>query len=396
MRSRIEGFMAIVKRETVSLYKDPDIRILVLIAPLFYSIFYASIYLNKTESDIPVAVVDECASTLSRKYINDLNAHQLVAVTATPGDISEAEMLLKSEKVQGVIVVPYDFEAQLKAGRHTTVKVILNTQRFLHSNDINKAVNETGFEYAAESRRKIFALRGVQPALSEEMIEPVKEELRFLFNPVITYGDFLIPGILMLVLQQTLILGLGMSMAKERQDGHLGRWFENARYSTSAALTGKTAVYFVIFATYAFFFITFHFNFFGIPFSAPVPQTLAITSLFVFANLSFGVLVGSFFRDKLGVLHVIAFTSYPVFFLTGYAWPDVAFPEALKLLGDIFPLKPFIAAFIKTYRMGADISTVIPELRHLFILAVMYSLLAYGRMRKVFKKCEVARLKDEG
>lgn len=386
MRNRIEGFMAIVRREIVSLYKDPDIRILVLIAPLFYSIFYASIYLNKTETDIPVAVVDECASTLSRKYISDLNAHQLIAVTATPSDISEAELLLKSEKVQGVIVVPKDFESQLKAGRHTTVKVILNTQRFLHSNDINKAVNETGFEYAAESRRKIFALKGVQPALSAEMTEPVNPELRFLFNPVITYGDFLIPGILMLVLQQTLILGLGMSMAKERQDGHIARWFENARHSTSAALTGKTAVYFVIFTTYAFFFITFHFSFFNIPFSAPVLQTLAMTSFFVFANLSFGVLVGSFFRDKLGVLHIIAFTSYPVFFLTGYAWPEVAFPEAMKLLGDIFPLKPFISAFIKTTRMGADISIVIPELRHLFVLAVIYSLLAYGRMRTVFKR----------
>lgn len=389
MRSRFEGFMAIVKREIVSLYKDPDIRILVLIAPLFYSIFYASIYLNKTESDIPVAVVDGCASTLSRKYISDLNAHQLIEVTATPSNISEAELLLKAEKVQGVIVVPNDFEAQLKAGRHATVKVILNTQRFLHSNDINKAVNEIGFEYATESRRKIFALKGVQPALSAEMTEPVNPELRFLFNPVITYGDFLIPGILMLVLQQTLVLGLGMSMAKERQDGHIARWFENAKHSTSAALTGKTGVYFVIFTTYAFFFITFHFSFFSIPSAAPVLQTLVMTALFIFANLSFGVLVGSFFRDKLGVLHVIAFTSYPIFFLTGYAWPDVAFPEALKLLGDLFPLKPFIAAFIKTYRMGADISTVIPELRHLFILAVVYSLLAYGRMRKTFLKCRV-------
>lgn len=389
MRSRFEGFMSIVKREIISLYKDPDIRILVLIAPLFYSIFYASIYLNKTESDIPVAVVDECASTLSRKYISDLNAHQLIEVAATPSDISEAELLLKSEKVQGVIVIPSDFEAQLKAGRHSTVKVVLNTQRFLHSNDINKAVNEIGFEYATESRRKIFALKGVQPALSAEMTEPVNPELRFLFNPVITYGDFLIPGILMLVLQQTLILGLGMSMAKERQDGHIARWFENARHSTSAALTGKTAVYFVIFTTYAFFFITFHFSFFSIPSAAPVLQTLVMTALFIFANLSFGVLVGSFFRDKLGVLHVIAFTSYPIFFLTGYAWPEVAFPEALKLLGDLFPLKPFLAAFIKTYRMGADISTVIPELRHLFILAGMYSVLAYGRMRRMFEKCEM-------
>lgn len=386
MRSRIEGFMAIVKREIVSLYQDPDIRILVLIAPLFYSIFYASIYLNKTETDIPVAVVDECASTLSRKYISDLNSHQLIAVTATPGDISEAESLLKGEKVQGIVAIPKDFEAELKAGRHTTVKVILNTQRFLHSNDINKAVNEIGFEYAAESRRKIFALRGVQPALSEEMTEPVNPEIRFLFNPVMTYGDFLIPGILMLVLQQTLILGLGMSMAKERQEGHMARWFGNARHSTSAALTGKTAVYFVIFTAYAFFFITFHFNFFGIPVSAPVLQTLAITALFVFANLSTGVLVGSFFREKLGVLHVIAFTSYPVFFLSGYAWPEVAFPETLKLFGDLFPLKPFIAAFIKTYRMGVDLPVVIPELKHLFILAVVYSALAYLRMKFVFRR----------
>jgi ABC-2 type transport system permease protein len=386
MKTKVKGFYAILKREVIDLVKDSDIRILVLIAPLFYSIFYATIYLYKTEVEIPISVIDQNETALSRKYIKDLDAHQLIKVLNHSTDIKEGEKFLKDEIVQGVVIIPENFEENLKLGRHNTVKVLLNTHRFLHSNDINKAINEVGFVYAEESRMKVFNLKGVTPKQAEEMIEPVKEEMRFMYNPMLTYGDFLIPGVLMLILQQTLILGLAQSIAKERQEKRIRIWFENAHHSTSAAITGKTIVYFAFFMVYSFFFLTFHFWFFEVPSYSPLLNTIALTALFIFVNISFTVLIGSFFKSKLGVLQIIAFTSYPFFFLSGFAWPEIAFPESMKLLGDLLPIKPFLSAYMKTFRMGGDFSMIIPELRHLFVLAIGYSVLAYIRMRWVFAK----------
>lgn len=384
MKLKINGFFAIVKREIVNLSHDSDIRILVLIAPLFYSIFYASLYFNKTETDIPVVVVDQDGSTLSRQFINKLDAHQLISVTHNTADLTEAETLLKNDEVQSIIIIPKDFDAKLRSGRANTLKVLLNTQRFLHSNDINRAINEVGFDYAAESRMKVFNSKGIGAGQAEQMIEPLKEEVRFMYNPMLTYGDFLIPGVLMLILQQTLILGLAQSLAKEREENSLLRWYSDANGSTSAAITGKTIIYFFFFLVYSFFFITFHFWLFEVPSYAPVINTLALTALFLLVSISFTVLIGSFFKSKLGVLQIIAFSSYPFFFLTGFAWPLISFPDPLIWLGDLLPLKPFLAAFLKTFRMGGDVSLINPELKHLAILGVGYSLLAYLRMKYLF------------
>lgn len=385
MNSRITGFFTILKRELVELVKDRDIMILVLIAPLFYSIFYPTIYLNKTEFEIPVSIVDNDGSTLSRQYLKDLDAHQLVEVSGNATNLSEAEELLKKEKVQGVIIIPEDFESSIKSGRHVTLKVLLNTHRFLHSNDINKAVNEIGFAWAEQIRMKSFNLKGIPTDQAKELVEPVKEEIRFSFNSMLTYGDFLIPGVLILILQQTLILGLAQSIAKEQQENRLSIWFKNGNYSTSAAITGKTLIYFLLFIVYSFFFVTFHYWFFDIPSYAPLFQTLMLTAFFVFINISFTVLIASFFSNKLSVLQVIAFTSYPFFFLTGFAWPELSFPPLMVWLGDLLPIKPFLSAFIKTFRMGGDLSIIVPEMKHLLILGVVYTLFAYIRMKWVFK-----------
>jgi len=385
LNSRITGFFTILKRELVELVKDRDIMILVLIAPLFYSIFYPTIYLNKTEFEIPVSIVDNDGSTLSRQYLKDLDAHQLVEVSGNATNLSEAEELLKKEKVQGVIIIPEDFESSIKSGRHVTLKVLLNTHRFLHSNDINKAVNEIGFAWAEQIRMKSFNLKGIPTDQAKELVEPVKEEIRFSFNSMLTYGDFLIPGVLILILQQTLILGLAQSIAKEQQENRLSIWFKNGNYSTSAAITGKTLIYFLLFIVYSFFFVTFHYWFFDIPSYAPLFQTLMLTAFFVFINISFTVLIASFFSNKLSVLQVIAFTSYPFFFLTGFAWPELSFPPLMVWLGDLLPIKPFLSAFIKTFRMGGDLSIIVPEMKHLLILGVVYTLFAYIRMKWVFK-----------
>lgn len=391
MTSRIKGFFAILKRELVDLVKDRDIMILVLIAPVFYSIFYSTIYLNKTEFEIPVAVFDKDETTLSRQYVKDLDAHQLVEVTGRTTDLSEAEDFLKKEKVQGVIIIPDDFEKSIKSGRHVTVKVLLNTHRFLHSNDINKAVNEIGFAWTEQIRMKAFNLKGIPTHQAREMVEPVKEEIRFMFNPMLTYGDFLIPGVLILILQQTLLLGLAQSIAKERQENRLSIWYENGHHSTSAAITGKTIIYFLLFIAYSFFFITFHYWFFDIPSYAPLFQTLILTTVFIFINISFTVLIASFFANKLSVLQVIAFTSYPFFFLTGFAWPELSFPPLMIWLGDMLPIKPFLSALIKTFRMGGDLSLIVPEMNHLLILGVVYTLLAYFRMKWVFAHTQKKR-----
>ena len=384
MKLRISGLMQIIKRELEIISKDFDLIMMLLIAPIFYSLLYGSFYLYKTETEVPIAVLDMDRTVVSQRFISDLNANELLKVTDRILDFENAKDKLLSDEIQGVIIIPKDFESQIKSNKGTEIKLYLNTQRFLPSNDINKAVNEVVLDYSRRARLRAFELKGINPKQAEEIIEPLRDNIKFLFNPATTYGDFLIPAILVLILQQTLFMGLGESIAKERELGTLSNWYLAANHSTSAALTGKGMLYLLIYFCYAIYFFIIDFSLFKINFAGNYFLLLMVTMLFLISMISLSIFAASFFKRKILALQVISFTSYPIFFLTGYAWPDFAMPKSLYWISQLIPSTPFFDIYNRITFTGAGYLEIKSALLHLLILTLAGLALAFYRMRKLF------------
>ena len=385
MKLRFYGFEKIVKRELGIISKDFDLIVMLLLAPVFYSLLYASFYINKTETKVPVAVVDFDKSTTSNKFINDLNLHQLIDVKERLNNPADIKDRLFSEQVQGAIIIPENFESCLKSGEGAIIKLYLNTQRFLPSNDINKAVNEVVLEYSKQTRLKTFALKGVSSKQVIGSVEPIKDDIHFLFNPNTTYGDFLIPALLVLILQQTLFIGLGESVAKEREDKTLREWYSSANNSTIAAIAGKGFFYLVVFLCYSIFFFIVHFELFKINFIGNYILLVLITMIFLIAMISMAIFVASFFNRKILALQVISFTSYPLFFLTGYAWQIFSMPKIIQWISYIVPGTPFFDIYTRIATLGAGLSEVLPALLHLIVLTILLLVITTVRMKRVFR-----------
>lgn len=381
MRTWIAGFKETFLREIRTVLRDKNLVTILLIAPVFYPLFYGSIYLNKAEKDVPVVIIDMDRSAVSEKLIRDLDAHHLIAVKGVTGNEDDAEDLIMKVDVQGTIIIPGDFGKNYKALRGTELKILLNTTAFLPSNDINKGVNETLIAYAQNVRARLFNLKGYSIEQAEEISEPIRDQVKFLFNPAETYGDFLLPGIMVLILQQTLLIGLSESIAKEREAGRLHTLIEAAKGKTSAAVAGKSAFYFILFMSYAFFYITLNFMIFTLNMKGSILLTLLFTSVFLIAMISMSFFIASFFNRKILALQVVALTSYPFFFLTGYAWPENAMPDLVRYAGQLFPGTPFINAWMRITQMGADFSEVRREFGLLVILASVGIVTAYFRFR---------------
>ncbi len=386
MKHWISGVRETFLREIRNVLRDKNLITILLLAPLFYPLFYGSIYYNKSEKDVPVAVLDLDRSTISRQLIHDLDAGRLIAVTRGVINAPEAERLLMQGEVQGVIIIPENFSRNYKSLTGTEIKLLLNTSKFLPSNDINKGVNETLIKYAQNLRSRLFNLKGYSLEQAYEMAEPVRDDVRFLFNPSETYGDFLLPGIMVLILQQTLLIGLTESLAKERETGGLAILIKTAGGRVSAAVTGKSLFYFILYMTYVFFCLTLNFSVFSLNMKGSVLLILLLTSVFLIAMISMGFFIASFLNRKILALQIIALTSYPFFFLTGYAWPDIAMPDAVKIAGQLFPGTPFINAWMRITQMGADFSQVSYEFAMLFILGATGILTAYFRFRNLIRK----------
>ncbi|MGB9701383.1 MAG: ABC transporter permease [Candidatus Kapaibacteriota bacterium] len=381
-----KNILNVVKREINIIANDKDLLLMLIAAPLFYSLFYGTMYIDKTEEKVPVAVLNLDKSTTAENFIKDLNSHQLINVKTQIDDAKLIKDILIKEEVQGVIVIPENFSQDLKYLRGTTIKIFLNTHRFLHSNDLNKAVNEIALTKGQEIKANIFAAKGYNLEQAEEISTPMKDEIHFLFNPSETYGDFLIPAILVLVLQQTLLFGLTQSIAKEKEAKTMHELYNFANNNISSILIGKSFFYIALYMIYALFFYTVHFHLFKIPFKGSI-FTLALTTFLLLATISIlSLIIGSFFSKKVYALIFMSFTSYPLFFFTGYTWPIFAMPKIIQYFSYIVPTTPYMQSMNRIINMGASFQDITPEIINLSLLLILFIFLAVLRFYTIRKK----------
>jgi ABC-2 type transport system permease protein len=117
MRNRISGFFAVMRREAVILSKDINLISIILIAPFFYAFFYTSTYINKSESKVPVAVMDLDRSVYSKEFIRKLDAHKIIHVNEILTDINTIQDRIYKDDEQSVIIIPENFEKDLKSNK---------------------------------------------------------------------------------------------------------------------------------------------------------------------------------------------------------------------------------------------------------------------------------------
>ena len=381
MRQKISGFRSVLQRELKIMMSDLDILVIILLSPLFYGLFYGSAYMHKTEVEVPVIVVDQDHSALSRQFIRDLQAHQLIRIVRLESSLQAAQNDLQSWQAQAIVWIPREFEHRLKQGKHSTVKLYLNASRFLPANDINRAVQEVVATMDAGLRIRYLQRKELNFKQALKHYEPLRLDDRNLFSPALTYGDFLIPGILVLILQQTLLFGLAMSIARETETNGWRDLYQRGNGSVWAVMSGKSFPYFVLYTAYSMFFFTVYFSLFRLPFRGNFAAFLLLTVVFLITVIYLSVFVGTLFERKIIALQFLVFTSYPVFLLSGFSWPVSAMPVVLQWITQCLPTTPYLQAMSRITAMGANIKDVFPEIFHLLLLGGIGLLLTRVRIK---------------
>jgi ABC-2 type transport system permease protein len=380
----------LLQREQEVIRRDKNILSVLLLAPVFYAFFYGSIYLHKSEQDVAIVVVDQDQSNGSRAFIRDLDAHPLIRVKEVNADLATARKQLNDMSVFGMVVIPAATFRQLSQELAATVVVEINTTRFLIANDINKAVNEV----AEETGRRFCETSLARIGRPRTMAVPLRADLHTLANTTESYGDFMLPGLLMLILQQTMLIALAEGIGKERETGSLGRWLTEAEHRPWLAVAGKGTYYFVLYCGYAALFLTLHYAVFRLVQVGTPGVVVMLLGLFLLAVVSWAILLSTFFSTKLQALRWSVFTSYPLFLLSGYSWPIEAMPGVLQGLAQCIPLTPFMRAFTRVTLLGAGWKQVAPDLLHLLVLAMICFGLAGLRLRQLAHAEPVAAVTD--
>lgn len=385
----MSNLFKVIKREFNIISNDRNIFTILIIVPVFYVFMYGTLYWNKTENKLPVIVVDMDRSNFSHDFIKRIGSHQLINVVSVSGDLSEAKKEMDNMNIHGIIYIPYNSNRLLETKQSVTIESFLNTTRFLVSNDINKAINEVAFSFAAENREVYLKSAGYHTKEAERLSEPITADVRAMFNRAETYGYFLIPGIIALVLHQTLLIGLSENMARERQyKNNLKEFKLTSGNNVFIAVAGKTAFYFFLYLCYSLFFFTAGFYVFKINIEGDFWLLMFITALMIIAAIFLSIFVSSFFKRKFTALLVIAFSTYPLFLITGYVFPSYAMPLPLQYFSKLFAITPYLNSYIRITQLGAGFENIYSEFINLCIVTIVLFVFAVLRINFLFRKVE--------
>lgn len=378
-----QSITKLLLREASLVAKDHSLLLTLLIAPLLYAFFYGSIYINKEEQNVKLAVVDDDHSRLSRLLQQNIDNSPTVELIHFP-NLEEAKEHMYRGNCQGYFYIPKGTESNLLSLKQSNVVLAVNAARFLPSSDILMSVQQICLTIGAGVRLQYYQKsEGMSSTIAMQNVMPVNLDYRPLFNERSSYGAFLLPGLLALILQQTLLIGLSESVAGERQHSAIKEWLKGG---VSTGIWGKGLFYLFLFSAYAFFFLNVNYSLLNLPMRGNGFELSLLLVLLILTLIPMAQFIGSLFKSQLLCLQMMAFSTYPIFLITGYSWPFESLPVAIQWLSKLLPTTPFIQIYTSIVQSGASLWANPGALIHLMLLWCFYSAIAYLRLNMLRKK----------
>ena len=377
IREGFEDIFFIWKDELKNVFRDAGVLIFFFLVPLAYPLLYSFIYNNEVVRDAKLVVVDQSDSYLSREFTRRVNATADVEVVSTCTDMAEAKRYLDEKKAYGILYFPESFSKEVYRGEQATVSLYCDMSSLLFYKAFLLSATEVSLDLGREIQ--LSRLSSSSEKQDEITVNPIPYESITLFNPQNGFASFLVPAILILVIQQTLVLGIGMLGGTVREENRLetlpqsvGRHF----HGTLRIVFGKSLTYLMIYILVCIWALAVVPKLFALP-QIGDPLTLLLFVLpYLLACIFFAMTLAGFMTTRESPMLVFVFTSVLFLFISGISWPKEAIPPFWKALGCLFPSTPGIQGFVRINTCGATLNEVAFEYRMLWVQTGVYFLSA--------------------
>ena len=340
---------------------------LFVLAPVFYGVFYPQPYLTQILRDVPIAVVDNDLSGLSREVVQALDASGSLKVAVRTDTLSEARRALDRGKVFAIVGIPPGTHRDVLKGSAVPLPVYVDaTYLFLYksaASGIGDAIGSVVSDLAAGGARADGSL--AKAALAATL--PADILLQPIFNPVGSYASYIVPAAFVLIVQQTLVMGAALLTrpalavpGARLLSTVLGR----ALAHLTLALPGLLLYLVVLPRVY------------GLSALGQPAELFVLGVPFILATSLLGQAVGARFRNPETPLLLFIGLSIPLLFLVGFAWPREAIPESVLAAASIFPSEFAIDGLVRLNQTGAGLHEVGRDWRALWCLSAVYFVLA--------------------
>ena len=362
------------KQEFRTTFRDQGVLIFFVLVPLVYPLIYSFIYTNETIREVPTVVVDNSRSSLSREYLRKVDASPETSIVAYCADMEEAKLMLKDRKAYGIIYIPAHFSDDIVQGKQTQVSIFCDMSGLLYYKALLTA--NTNVSLAMNAAIKMERAGNTTARQDEITAYPIEYEDVAIFNPTNGFAAFLIPAVLILIIQQTLLLGIGLSAGTAREHNQFKDLVPiNRHYNgTLRIVMGKGLSYFMVYSLVAVYILCVVPRLFSLN-QIAIPGVLTLFTLpYLTACIFFAMTASIAIRNRETCMLLFVFTSVPLLFLSGISWPGSAMPSFWKYFSYLFPSTFGINGYVRINSMGATLNEVAFEYRALWMQTGIYFL----------------------
>lgn len=305
------------RRETRLVFTDIGVLLFFFALPLAYPIAYTLIYNPEIVKKIDTVVVDNSRSSESRELVRELNATQGINVIGYAADMGEARRAMMEKKCYGVLEIPSDYGRKIGRGEQAVTSFYCDMSLLIRFRQYLFAMTDVQMNEALRITSQRLATGGLITSGLSGL--PVNTQANFLGDVSQGFASFVMPGIVVLILQQSLLLGITMigGTAADRRRRNGGTDPLAYRAGALATVLGKTLCYMMVYIPLSYYILEIIPHIFSLPHIGKFLDFMPMIFVMLLATSFLGQTLQVFVRERESCLLVLVFTSVVFLFLSG-------------------------------------------------------------------------------
>lgn len=372
--------------EVRRVFSDHAVLLIFFIGPLIYPLIFCCMFSTENVVDLPVAVVDEYPSDVSRRFTNKLDATPEIDVAYEVRTMAEAEQLMRDHRVHSVFYFPRDFSQRLAETRTAHISVFSDMSSFYYYKAALLGGNNVLIDEMQTIELERYNAAGLGHDEAMAQIEPMVVESITPFNPSGGYGSFFLPALMLMVLHQTLFLGITIlcgDAAEHKQSLKLIPAHLRGR-SVYRVTIGRSLCYLLIYIPIVLLDLWLIPRWFHLPQIGRLADVELLLLPMLLGVIFMGMTIGNMFvRQKISPMLCFVFFSVVLYMMSGMVWPQSNMPRFWLAVSYLFPCTPGIQGYVRISSMGAQLADVRTEYLALWIQAGFYFLTACFSLRYI-------------
>ena len=364
----LSSFRAVFRKEMLHLRRNKAVAWLAVMMPLMQMTMYG--FIDQTVHDEPTIIVDQDRSVQSRELIDKLKATKTFAIKAITEDPREARTEIVAGRVGVGIVIPPNFHDARARGTPAKMLVLIDGSDNIVASGALAAVN------GVVSNQNLQILTKDARAGMSLAAQPI-----ILFNPEGRTANFIIPGLVAVILQMIAIMLAAGSIVREREQGTMEQLLVTP-VNPLGLMLGKVAPYMFLGLGETALILAIMRFVFQVPIRGSLLLLFGVMIIYLAALLALGLFISTRAKTQQEAQQQVQMMFLPSIFLSGYLFPLNGMPIILQIIGQILPTTHMVAVMRGIVLRDAGLYELLP---HVLALAVFAVVMVFFSVRRVSK-----------